>query len=59
MTLREVTRKIINLVERGSGCPVVVSEPRRSRIFQLPESSAPSTWLQSQFRFRKKRWLFA
>jgi hypothetical protein len=26
MTLREVTRTVISLVEKASGCPVVVSE---------------------------------
>jgi hypothetical protein len=33
MTLREVTRPVISLVENASGCPVVVSEDASLKTF--------------------------
>ena len=35
MTLREVTRSIISLVENVSGCPVVVSEDGSAENFKI------------------------
>lgn len=35
MTLREVTRTVISLVENSSGCPVVVSEDASLQTFAV------------------------